>query len=120
MKENNIKFDDEIMRRLMQGTKKEASDNLKHRIMNQAEQEGALKRKAQVRQTWNNNFMKDFYSIMGSMYIVLALLIGTTYITKGKEFLLTSDFLFYTLLIVFVFVFFWMISAIDERLKHKR
>ncbi len=120
MEENKMKFDDNTMRQLMQSSKKEASENLKYRIMNQIEQEAVLKHKKQVHHNCNSNFLKDFYSIMGTMYAVLLILSSVAFIVKGKEFLLSTNFLLSILLIVFVFSFFWMISAIDERKRYKR
>ena len=117
---NNIQRDDEFIREMMQSAKDQAPEDLKFRIMHQVETESALKHQQAPVKLRERKVLKDFIGIFGLMYAVLAALIGGAYLLKGKEFVLSSGFLWTIILVAFVFSLFWLMSRVDERLKDKR
>ncbi|HHV86770.1 MAG TPA: hypothetical protein GXX42_13315 [Petrimonas sp.] len=117
---NNIQRDDEFIRKMMQSAKDQAPEGLKYRIMHQVETEGAFKHQQTPVKLRERKVLKDFIGIFGLMYAVLAALIGGAYLLKGKEFVLSSGFLWTIILVAFVFSLFWLMSRVDERLKDKR
>ena len=117
---NKINRDDELIRQMMQSAKEQAPENLKHRIMHQIETESALTRKPAPTKRQEGNVLKDFIGIFGTMYAVLAILIGGTYLLKGKDYVLSSGFLWIVILVAFVFSLFWLMTRVDELLKDKR
>lgn len=122
MKENKIhNNDDEIIRQMMRSAKTEAPENLKYRIMQQIETESALTRKkAPVQKEQPISILKDFGSIFGTMYVVLAVIIGGAYALKGKDFLFSSDFLWTIILVAFIFSMLWLITRVDARVRDRR
>lgn len=117
---NNIQRDDEFIRKMMQSAKDQAPEDLKYRIMHQVETESAFKHQQAPVKLRERKVLKDFIGIFGLMYAVLAALIGGAYLLKGKEFVLSSGFLWTIILVAFVFSLFWLMSRVDERLKDKR
>lgn len=117
---NNLRNQDEIMRQLMHSSKLRAPENLKYRIMHQIETERALARKTAPASFNGRKVLKDFIGIFGSMYAVLAVLCCGAYLLKGREYVLSSDFLWTVILIAFVFSFFWLMSRVDEQRRNKR
>jgi flagellar biogenesis protein FliO len=118
---NNIVHDDEeFIRGMMQEARMKAPENLKYRIMHQIETENALKPQRTPVRLSERKVLKDFVGIFGLMYAVLAALIGGAYLLKGKEFALSSGFLWTVILVAFVFSFFWLMTRVDERLNDKR
>ncbi len=117
---NNIQRDDEFIRKMMQSAKDQAPEDLKYRIMHQVETESAFKHQQTPVKLRERKVLKDFIGIFGLMYAVLAALIGGAYLLKGKEFVLSSGFLWTIILVAFVFSLFWLMSRVDERLKDKR
>ncbi len=118
---NNIhKSDDELIRKMMQSAKQQAPENLKYRIMHQIETESALTRKTLPAKKREGNVLKDFIGIFGVMYAVLAALICGAYVLKGKDFLLSSDFIWMVVLVASVFSLFWLMTRVDARLRSKR
>lgn len=118
---NNIVHDDEeFIRGMMQEARMKAPENLKYRIMHQIETENALKSQRTPVRLSERKVLKDFVGIFGLMYAVLAALIGGAYLLKGKEFALSSGFLWTVILVAFVFSFFWLMTRVDERLNDKR
>lgn len=119
-KNNMVHDDDEFIREMMQPAKLKAPENLKYRIMHQIEAENALKPQQTPVRLSERKVLKDFIGIFGLMYAVLAALIGGAYLLKGKEFALSSGFLWTVILVAFVFSFFWLMTRVDERLNDKR
>jgi hypothetical protein len=118
---NNIVHDDEeFIRGMMQEARMKAPENLKYRIVHQIETENALKPQQTPVRLSERKVLKDFVGIFGLMYAVLAALIGGAYLLKGKEFALSSGFLWTVILVAFVFSFFWLMTRVDERLNDKR
>lgn len=118
---NNIhKSDDELIRQMIQSAKQQAPENLKYRIMNQVETESALTRKAAPAKKRESNVLKDFIGIFGVMYAVLAALIVGAYILKGKDFLLSSGFIWMVVLVASVFSLFWLMTRLETRLRNKK
>lgn len=120
MDKNRIQNQDEIIRQMMQSTKMQASENLKHRIMHQIETENALvPKKAKSKKRKSETVLRDFIGIFGVMYAVLALIFGGAYLLKGKDFLLSTHFIGTMGVVVFAFVLFWLITRLDERMREK-
>lgn len=120
MKDNNIDYEDKLIRKAMQATKRKASDNLKHRVMHQIMQEQALSRNRKSSPIDKpTNVIREFLGIFGVMYAVLALLVIGIYFIKGKEFLLSTQFMYPAIFVCFVFAMFWLISAFDMRRKRR-
>ncbi|KAF5074621.1 hypothetical protein DSECCO2_179130 [anaerobic digester metagenome] len=118
---NNIVHDDEeFIRGMMQEARMKAPENLKYRIMHQIETENALKPQRTPVRLSERKVLKDFVGIFGLMYAVLAALIGGAYLLKGKEFALSSGFLWTVILVAFVFSLFWLMTRVDERLNDKK
>ena len=117
---NNIHTDDKRIRQLMQSAKKQAPDNLKYRVMHQIETESALTRKPVSAKKPEGNVLKDFIGIFGTMYAVLTTLIGSAYLLKGKDFLLSSGFIWVVVLIASVFSLFWLMTRVDARVREHR
>lgn len=119
--ENKIHETDADIRQLMQSVKQKAPENLKYRIMQQIETEEALKRKVKSSPSPSqSSVVHDFLRIFGTMYALLALLIGAAYAWKGREFVTSSQFLGILCLITVVFALFWLITQIDARVQRKR
>ena len=119
-KNNNIQQEEQIIKQMIQSTQRQASENLKYRIMHQIETEYALTpKKAKVRKE-TTNVLRDFGTIFGLMYGVLALVVGGAFVLGGKELLLSAQFFQTVLLITFVFSLFWLITQVDAYLMRKK
>lgn len=119
MEYKNIDANDRAIRQAIEMTKKKAPDNLKHRVMHQIMQEEALKKKYQISNKKSINLLKDFFGIYGVMYAVLILILLGSHFTKGKYFILSSQFMYPVFFICFVFAAFWLIVTIDSRRKQR-
>ena len=112
--------DDEVIRQLMQASKKEAPENLKYRIMNQIETEAALTRKQQPAAKPTTNPLRSFWAVFGIMYIVIILLSAHAYFTKGADYLLSGPFIGTIALISGVFSLFWLTTKVDEWYRDRK
>jgi len=120
MDKNNIQKEDDIIRQMIKSTQHQAPENLKYRIMHQVETEYALTpKKAKVKKE-TTNVLRDFGTIFGLMYGVLAVIIGGAFVLGGKELLLSAQFIQTILLVAFVFSLFWLISQLDAYLGRKK
>lgn len=121
MEENKQPKNEEyIIREMMQTAKTKAPENLKYRIMQQIETEKALTPVKINSRKESGNIMKEFGTIFGTMYAVLAVMIGTAYFLLGKEYLLSAQFLGTALLVVSIFSLLWLISRIDSHLRRMK
>lgn len=114
---NNIQ--DKRFRDLLSGTKLEASDNLKFRIMQQIETEKALsKQKTSKTRSGFGNIL----SILVIMYSLIAVLAISVYLTSGSEALKSPSLYMPLILITSVCSVFLLISTFDDRrhYKHKK
>lgn len=116
---NNIPNQDDLMRQMMQTTKQKAPKNLKYRIMQQIETENALTRKKVPVKKEQGRILRELIGIFGVMYAVLMAVVGGAYFLKGKDFVLSPEFLWMVVLIAFVFSVFWLISRLDAYLGTK-
>jgi hypothetical protein len=119
MKEFDIQKDDEIIKQMIKSTKHQASENLKYRIMHQIEAEKVFTPQKAKPKKETTNVLRDFGSIFGWMYAVLAIIIGGAYIVGGQELLLSTQFVGTVLLVSFVFSLFWLITQLDAYLRKK-
>lgn len=116
-KKNVESDDDAAIRKLMQAAKVQATPNLKYRIMHQIETEAALAKRQSPVSNEKSNPLKGFWTIYGVMYAVIALIAGGAYLTKGKEFLLTADFIGIVLFVAFFFSIYWLMTKVEERYR---
>lgn len=120
MIQNNMQREEATIRQMMQSAKRQAPENLQHRIMQQIETERALTRRGvSTQKSRSNSVLKDLVSIFGIMYAVLGAVIGGAFLWKGKEFLQSEAFVWTIVLIVFVFSLLWLITQLDGYLQRK-
>lgn len=120
MDKKNIDPDDDVIRKMMQSAKIQASENLKHRIMHQIEAEKALTPQRVKPKRETTNVLKDFKAIFGVMYLLLCGLSVFTVIFGGTKALSSSQFILTTALIFVVFASFWAITRLDVHLREKK
>lgn len=116
---NNIHTDDDFIRQLMQSTKQQASENLKYRIMQQIETEKSLIPQQTKKSRRASELSDSFKSVFGKVYAILVVLIGVAFIMKGKDFLLSFEFLATLSLIVLVATVFWLLAQVEYRVRRK-
>lgn len=120
MKEKNrILKEDDHLREIIQAAKKEAPENLHYRIMHQIETERRVAPIKTNKQNESGKVLKEFGTIFGTMYALLAVIIAVTYYLFGEEQLLSSRFISTVLLITSIFSVIWLISRLDAHL-HRR
>lgn len=117
---NNIHTDDEFIRQLMQSTKQQAPENLKYRIMQQIETEKSLLPQQTKKTRRASELLDSFKAIFGAVYVLLAVLVGAAFVVKGKDFLLSFEFLAVLSLIVLVATAFWLLAQVDTRVRRKQ
>ncbi len=120
MKKRDVSSEDEAMRELMQGAKMKAPERLKYRVMHQLETEKAVAPRAKKMTEESGNVLRDLGTIFGTMYALLAGMAVVVYILYGKHFLLSTEFVGTTLLVVIVFSMLWLIAQLDRRVQAKR
>ncbi|MGI6048123.1 MAG: hypothetical protein ACOYEG_08985 [Petrimonas sp.] len=117
---NNIHTDDEFIRQLMQSTKQQAPENLKYRIMQQIETEKSLLPQQTKKTRRASELLDSFKAIFGTVYVLLAVLVGVAFVVKGKGFLLSFEFLAVLSLIVLVATAFWLLAQVDYRVRRRQ
>lgn len=117
---NNIHTDDEFIRQLMQSAKQQAPENLKYRIMQQIETEKSLIPGETKKTRRASELLESFKAIFGTVYVLLTVLTGVAFMFKGKEFLLSFEFLAVLSLIVLVATAFWLMTQVDYRFRQKQ
>ena len=119
MDKENLKKQDDIMRQLFAGTKVKVGENLKYRIMQQIETESIFAAKKSKSKSVVP-FIRNMLLVFGVMYALIIIFGVSVYLTGGKKDLESITFFIPVIMIASVCVFFWMISAYDDkrRLKH--
>jgi len=117
MMKNNSNIQDEKIKELLSGTKVNAGENLKFRIMQQIETEKALSRQ---RKPDTRPLISNMLSVFGIMYVLIALVGVGIYFTGGRSALESVAFFVPVILIASVCSMFWMISAYDDRRHSKQ
>ncbi len=112
--------EEDFIRDMMQTAKTKAPENLKYRIMQQIETEKTLIPIKVNSRKESGNILKEFGSIFGTMYAVLAVMIAATYFLFGQAYLLSPQFLGTALLVASVFSLLWLISRLDPHLRKKK
>jgi hypothetical protein len=120
MKNRDIPSEEQTMRVLMQGARLKAPEQLKYRVMHQLEAEKAVAPRAKKVTEESGNVLRDLGTIFGTMYALLAGMVVVAYILFGGQFLLSTEFIGTTLLVVFVFSMLWLIAQLDRRVQAKR
>lgn len=118
-KDINNRILDNQFRDLLSGSKLEASENLKFRVMQQIKTEKSLSKQ---RISKNSLGFASTLSILGVMYALIAIVGITIYYTEGVNALLSSSFYMPLILIASVCSVFLLISTLDDkrRSKHKK
>ena len=116
----DIQSNDRIIRQMMQSAKRQAPENLKHRIMQQIETESALTPQRRKSSPERVNVLRDFKSIFQVMYLLLFGISIFSVIFNGAQSLTSKQFIFTVLLIEIVFTSFWAITQLDSYLQKKR
>lgn len=116
----DIQSNDGIIRQMMQSAKRQAPENLKHRIMQQIETESALTPQRRKSSPERVNVLRDFKSIFQVMYLLLFGISIFSVIFNGAQSLTSKQFIFTVLLIEIVFTSFWAITQLDSYLQKKR
>lgn len=117
---NNLHTEDEFIRQLMQSTKQQAPENLKYRIMQQIETEKSLLPQQTKKTRRASELLDSFKAIFGAVYVLLAVLVGAALVVKGKDFLLSFEFLAVLSLIVLVATAFWLLAQVDYRVRRRQ
>ncbi len=112
--------EDEKIRKMLLSTKMDASENLKHRIMQQIETEKAFAPQSVEPKKEPGDMLKEMGSIFGTMYAVLAVMVIGVYFLFGKEFLLSAQFQGSVILVASIFSLLWLISRLDSHLREKK
>ena len=113
MKTKNMDNQDKKIRELLSGTKMNASENLKFRIMHQIEAENALSRKKikSAKPIISNTFI-----IFGVMYFFIALMALGLYLVSGTTTIFTSPIFYIAVILVgSACSMFWLISTYDDK-----
>lgn len=118
METKNMDNQDNKIRELLSGTKMNASENLKFRIMHQIQAENALSRK-KIKNT--KPIISNTFIIFGVMYSLIALMAVGLFLVSGTTEIFTSP-IFY---IAVIFVasacsMFWLISTYDDKRRSKQ
>lgn len=124
MERNNKHNEEESIKKMFESSKIKASEKLKYRIMHQIEAEKALTQKESQNKVLTKesteSVLKDFTSIFGIMYAVLAVIIATAYFLQGKEFMQSPQLWSSIIFVGFVFSLLWLISRLDANIKEKK
>lgn len=118
-KNNRNKNDDEVIRHLIQSTHKKAPDDLKFRVMHNIEMDEILLKRYQSKKANHTNPLKDFWSIFGMMYLVMAFVVGIVYFTKGIIYLQSIEMIGIVIFISFVFSLYWLLTKVEDRYRRK-
>ncbi|MDK2852492.1 MAG: hypothetical protein PWQ38_757 [Proteiniphilum sp.] len=120
MKEKRIEIEDDQLKELLQSAGKKAPEKLQYRIMQQIETEHSLTRKKTSPARRSITLLKDLGNIFGTMYILLAAIVGGAYLLLGEAFLQSYRFWGTVLLVSLIFSLFWLITRLDCYLQEKR
>lgn len=120
MKEIRTETEDKQLRELMRSAAKKAPENLQYRIMHQIETESALTRKKASPAKRGMTLLKDLRNIFGTMYILLAAIVGGAYLLLGEAFLQSPKFWGTVVLVSLIFSIFWLITRLDNYLRERR
>lgn len=115
-----IRDDEEMIRSMLKHSKEKAPENLKYRIMHQIEAEKAVTPVVKEKRKLWGKLLRETGGIFGTMYAVLAVMIGAAYFLFGKDFLTSAEFLGAAAFVGFVFTMLWLISRLDQHLQSKR
>lgn len=67
-----------------------------------------------------SELLDSFKAIFGAVYVLLAVLVGAALVVKGKDFLLSFEFLAVLSLIVLVATAFWLLAQVDYRVRRRQ
>lgn len=115
MEKNDIKMQDEQIRKLFSGTKLKAGENLKYRIMQQIETESVLVGKKAVKNKSVMSLISSMVSVFGVMYGLIGLIAVAVFFSGGRSALESVTFLVPVIMVATVCVMFLMISVFDDK-----
>lgn len=114
---NKYDLEDRKLRDILSGTKIEASNNLRFRVMQQIETEKILiGKKSQS----SFSVLKNMLSIFGTMYAVIGVIAVGLYFNYGQESLETPYLYWVAILVTFICVMFWVLSVFDEKRRTEK
>ena len=116
MNKKDINKEDALFKEILSGTKMQAGENLKFRIMQQIQTEAAFSRK---KKTVASPQIGNMFSIFGVMYALIVVVGLGIYFMGGKSALESVLFFLPVILIASVCGMFWMISTYDDRRRSK-
>lgn len=116
-KDINKNTEDSQFRDLLSGTKLEASNNLKFRIMQQIETEKALSKKNAINA---RSGFGNIFSILGVMYALIAILCVGVYLTYGSKALQSPSLYMPLILIASACSVFLLISTFDDKRRYNK
>lgn len=109
---------DDKLKSLFSGSKIQASENLKYRIMQQVETEAAIKGIRKKEKNINSE-IRNIITIVAVMYGLIGITSLSAYLYAGQEALTSSIFLMTIAFIAIVSITFGAISYFDGRLRSK-
>ena len=109
---------DDKIRRLLSGTRLEAGENLKFRIMQQIETEQALSRSRMIKKEARiSKEIKSLLSIFGVMYTLIILVTVGAYFYIGTSFVTSIEFWLVVVAVTSISTVFALISHFDAKLR---
>lgn len=116
----NTKYNtnDDKLKSLFSGSKIQASENLKYRIMQQVKTEAAIKGIRKKEKNINSQ-IRNIITIVAVMYGLIGIASIATYLYAGQEALISSLFLMVVAFITVVAITFGVISYFDGKLRSK-
>lgn len=119
MEKENIKTQDEQIRKLFSGTQLKAGENLKYRIMQQIETESVLVgKKAKGKSVMP--LINSMVSVFGVMYALIGIIAVGVFFAGGKSALESVTFFIPVLMVATICILFLMISVFDDKRRDKK
>jgi len=113
------KNDDKI-KKLLSGTRIEANENLKFRIMQQIQTESMLSRlRSSQKERRLSGQIKNLLTVFGVMYALIAIIGVMVFLFLGEKYLTSPEFLFTVGFIGIVSTMFGLINHFDKKLRQK-
>ena len=118
MDKDKINKQDDDIRKLFEGTKVRASENLKYRIMQQIETESVFTVKKAASKSIVSS-IRGVVSVLGGMYALMTLVCIGVFMTGGFEALMSLESLIPVIMISLVCCVYLMITILDDKRHYK-
>ena len=119
MDKDNLKKQDDDLRKLFAGAKVHASENLKYRIMQQVETESVLAGKRVASKNVVSS-IRNVVLVMGVMYALISIVCIGIFVTGGLQALMSLEFFVPVIMISLVCCVFLMITVLDDKRRLKQ